>query len=73
VPCITAARPSTKVHGSDPGSEPVSVEMRDRTAVLLDRFEEVGQVWGVLDLGEELIELRMFVCKIKMAHQGLDI
>jgi hypothetical protein len=65
VPCFTAARTSTEIHRADTGPEPVDFKVWGRAAVLLDRLKQVGQVWGVLDLSEELVQLRVLVWKLR--------
>jgi len=52
VPCITAATPSTEVH----------LVAQGVPTVLLDALEQVGQLRRGLDLGDELVELWVFVC-----------
>ena len=65
-PCITAAVSSTEVHlevrpARGPSPARRRGEERRRVGVLLYGLEEVGQVRRVLDLRQELVQLRMLV------------
>ena len=62
VPCFTAAVPSTGIHGGGIPKVKVDAPATGVVGVLLDRFEEVCKIRGVLDLSQKLVKLGVFVC-----------